>query len=91
MYRLGLRKELSADVNIDVSYGSYRNITLDNNKHSNTSIKLIKDFDDRFSLVFNYEKDGSDTLSTKDILRIGNGDGQLFRRTNRSLSLRTKF
>ncbi|MBT4208978.1 hypothetical protein HOE22_11675 [Candidatus Woesearchaeota archaeon] len=76
MYRLGLIKELSPDVDIDISYGSYQNITLDNSRHRNKSIKLIKDFDDRFSLVLNYEKDG---------------DGQSFRRTSRSLSLRTKF
>lgn len=86
MYRLGLRKELTSDVDIDISYGSYNNtsyglynILLSPNifgKHRNKSIKLIKDFDDRFSLVLNYEKDG---------------DGRLFRRANRSLSLRTKF
>ena len=76
MYRLGLRKKLVSNVDIDISYGSYQNITLDNSKHRNKSIKLIRDFNDRLSLVFNYEKDG---------------DGKLFKRVSRSLSLRTKF
>jgi len=79
MYRLGLRKELIADVDIDISYGSYNNTKRSiggRHRNRNKSIKLIKDFDDKFSLVFNYEKDG---------------DGELFKRTNRSLSLRTKF
>ena len=76
MYRLGLIKGLSSDVDIDISYGSYQNITIDNVRHRNISIKLIKDFNDRFSLVFNYEKDG---------------DVDQPKRTNRSLSLRTMF
>ena len=78
MYKLGLIKELSPDVDIDISYGSYQNITINNHKHSNKSIKLIKDFDDKFSLVFNYEKDGITGYTP-------------LKRTNRSLSLRTKF
>ena len=78
MYRLGLRKRLNADVDIDFSYGSYQNISIDNYKHSNKSIKLIKDFDDKYSLVFNYEQDGI----------IGYTP---LKHTNRSLSLRTKF
>lgn len=78
MYRLGLIKKLSPDVDIDVSYGAYQNITLDNAKHSNKSIKLIKDFDEKFSLIFNYEQD--------------NITGYIpLKHTNLSLSLRTKF
>lgn len=76
MYKLGLIKELSSDINIDISYSSYQDITFGNSKHRNKSIKLIKNLNEKLSLVFNYDEDG---------------DGKLFKRTNRSLSLRTKF
>jgi hypothetical protein len=81
IYRLGLRKNLNSDIDIDINYGYYR----DNSTHSKTSsanIKLVKSLDDSLSLAFGYEQDTNENWGFF---------SQAATKTRLSLSLRNKF
>ena len=56
-YKMGLIKKLDVDTDIDISYGTYSNVAIDDGKNNKKSIKLIRKINDHLSLVATYGRD----------------------------------
>ena len=56
-YKVGLIKKLDVDTDIDISYGTYSNVAIDDGKNNKKSIKLIRKINDHLSLVATYGRD----------------------------------
>ena len=75
-YKVGLIKKLDINTDVDISYGSYSNVSINDGENNKKSIKLIRKINDHLSLVATYGKDEYFNSIKRD---------------RRSLSLRTKF
>ncbi len=75
-FKIGLMKKIDTNTDIDISYGTYNNVTINNGENNKKSIKLIRKINDHLSLVATYGKDEYVNSIKRDRL---------------SLSLRTKF
>jgi len=56
-YKVGLIKKLDANTSVDINYGSYSNVAINNGENNKKSIKLIRKINDHLSLVATYGKD----------------------------------
>ena len=56
-YKVGLIKKLDVDTDIDISYGTYSNVAINDGKNNKKSIKLIRKINDYLSLAVTYGKD----------------------------------
>ena len=56
-YKVGLIKKLDTNTSVDINYGSYSNVAINDGENNQKSIKLIRKINDHLSLVATYGKD----------------------------------
>ena len=56
-YTVGLIKKIDTNTDVDISYGTYNNVAIDDGENNKKSIKLIRKINDHLSLVATYGKD----------------------------------